>query len=90
MRSFFGVMGEDRSDSLNVLLQPIAYFGCKLFRACVLYGRLVAFWLSVVSAVVLSLVLRVPNEEEILKEKFGEEWTEWAEKVRYRFVPGVY
>jgi protein-S-isoprenylcysteine O-methyltransferase Ste14 len=51
---------------------------------------LLSVWLSFASAVVLSLLLRVPKEDKILETKFGEEWLEWSEKVRYRLVPGLY
>ncbi|RDB27228.1 putative protein-S-isoprenylcysteine O-methyltransferase [Hypsizygus marmoreus] len=56
-----------------------------------LTGKLLLLvWLSIATAVVASLLLRVPREDEILQSKFGDEWEEWAQKVRYRLVPGVY
>ncbi|KAF9043379.1 hypothetical protein BJ165DRAFT_1348174 [Panaeolus papilionaceus] len=33
---------------------------------------------------------RPPQEDERLREAFGREWEEWAGRVRYRLVPGVY
>ncbi|TFK63576.1 hypothetical protein BDN72DRAFT_847493 [Pluteus cervinus] len=54
-------------------------------------GRTIALlWMLGAGAVVLSLVLRVPKEDEILRKRFGNEWVEWAERVPYKFVPGVY
>lgn len=47
-------------------------------------------WIVVAGAVVASLLLRVPKEDEILKATFGEEWEEWAQRVRYRLVPGLH
>ncbi|KAG2031136.1 hypothetical protein BDR03DRAFT_1095684 [Suillus americanus] len=29
-------------------------------------------------------------EDQMLQRAFGEEWENWAEKVRYRLIPGVY
>ncbi|KAF8876391.1 hypothetical protein BD779DRAFT_163677 [Infundibulicybe gibba] len=45
-------------------------------------GRvLVSFWIIVALAVTVSLLLRVPKEDEILKQRFGDEWTKWAHRV---------
>ncbi|PPQ79747.1 hypothetical protein CVT24_010123 [Panaeolus cyanescens] len=33
---------------------------------------------------------RMPEEDKMLKKKFGKEWEEWAARVRYRLIPGVY
>lgn len=54
-------------------------------------GRALAvYWLCVASSVVLSLVLRVPNEDRLLEAEFGDEWTAWSQRVRYKLIPGVY
>lgn len=53
-------------------------------------GVLLLIWLTIASAVVLSLVLRIPNEDRLLHERFGEEWEMWTHIVRYKLVPGVY
>ncbi|KAF7424066.1 hypothetical protein PC9H_009367 [Pleurotus ostreatus] len=50
----------------------------------------VAYWLTVAMAVIVSLVLRIPNEDEILRQAFGEEWTAWSKKVKYSLIPGFY
>lgn len=41
------------------------------------------FWAGVI-------LLRVPEEDRILREHFREEWERWANRVRYRLIPGVY
>ncbi|PPQ99301.1 hypothetical protein CVT24_009169 [Panaeolus cyanescens] len=35
-------------------------------------------------------LLRMPQEDEVLKNHFGEQWEVWAQRVRYRIIPGVY
>ncbi|KAF9465737.1 hypothetical protein BDZ94DRAFT_1253011 [Collybia nuda] len=39
---------------------------------------------------VIAGLMRIPGEESILKRKFGGEWVEWASRVPYLLVPGVY
>ncbi|KAF9458767.1 hypothetical protein BDZ94DRAFT_1269811 [Collybia nuda] len=51
---------------------------------------MLSIWLSIAAAVVFSLLLRVPREDKILETRFGGEWLEWAQKVRYKLVPGIY
>ncbi|PPR00318.1 hypothetical protein CVT24_004605 [Panaeolus cyanescens] len=47
-------------------------------------------WVGVALAVILSLVLRIPREDALLKKEFGGEWEEWAGKVPYRLIPYIY
>ncbi|KAI9461097.1 hypothetical protein HD554DRAFT_1527211 [Boletus coccyginus] len=35
-------------------------------------------------------VRRIPDEERMLRARFKGEWEVWAERVRYKLVPGVY
>ncbi|KAI6030816.1 hypothetical protein F5J12DRAFT_310948 [Pisolithus orientalis] len=35
-------------------------------------------------------ILRVNHEDAMLEKSFGKEWREWAKKVPYRLIPGVY
>lgn len=55
-------------------------------------------WLSFIVYVVAwfplwRIIVTIPRrsgiEDKALKLKFGKEWEEWAERVRYTFVPGV-
>ena len=32
---------------------------------------------------------RAEIEDQVLRKEFGKEWEEWAQVVRYRFIPGV-
>ncbi|EAU87837.2 hypothetical protein CC1G_01484 [Coprinopsis cinerea okayama7 len=54
-------------------------------------GRLLAFgWMAILVAVILSLIFRVPNEDRLLRAKFGPEWRLWAKRVPYRLLPFIY
>lgn len=37
-----------------------------------------------------TILRRVPAEDQILQEHFGREWEQWASRVPYRLIPGVY
>jgi protein-S-isoprenylcysteine O-methyltransferase Ste14 len=51
---------------------------------------LLLVWMAIAAAVVVSLVLRIPNEDDLLHARFGAEWETWALRVRYSLIPGVY
>ncbi|KIY45177.1 hypothetical protein FISHEDRAFT_76851 [Fistulina hepatica ATCC 64428] len=54
-------------------------------------GRALAmFWSGTLGGVILSLILRIPREDNMLQEHFGNEWDTWATMVPYRLIPGVY
>ena len=38
----------------------------------------------------VALLKRAVVEDALLKKRFGKEWEEWARKVPYAIVPGVY
>lgn len=41
-------------------------------------------------AMVAGLCRRAPLEDEMLRKAFGKQWFDWAKRVPYRLVPGVY
>ncbi|KAF9235419.1 hypothetical protein BU15DRAFT_78003 [Melanogaster broomeanus] len=51
---------------------------------------LVLVWLCSMGVVMTCLVFRMKDEDKMLKEMFGDEWSEWASRVRYYLIPGVY
>ncbi|KAF5311196.1 hypothetical protein D9611_013027 [Ephemerocybe angulata] len=53
-------------------------------------SMIVALWVVFSLAVIISLFLRMPNEDKMLKARFGDEWVVWSTKVPYRLLPGVY
>ncbi|KAF8902974.1 hypothetical protein CPB85DRAFT_1377130 [Mucidula mucida] len=60
-----------------------------LLETCV--GKvLVAYWVLVASAVIVSLILRIPSEDKMLRSAFGVEWDRWCRRVPYCLVPGIY
>ncbi|KAG2153582.1 uncharacterized protein EDB93DRAFT_1082412 [Suillus bovinus] len=53
--------------------------------------KLITFaWLAEITLLMISAVLRVSQEDEILKSTFSSEWERWAEEVKYRLIPGIY
>lgn len=53
-------------------------------------GKICALVLAESIAVYTRVILRVPMEDEYLRKEFKEEWEEWARRVPYRFIPGIY
>lgn len=41
-------------------------------------------------AFVINVLRRIPTEDRLLREQFGEEWEVWASAVPYRMIPYVY
>lgn len=36
------------------------------------------------------LLSRVPQEDAMMRKEFGKEWDDWAKRVPYKLVPGIY
>ncbi|KAJ7254984.1 hypothetical protein B0H12DRAFT_1016636 [Mycena haematopus] len=51
---------------------------------------LAALWVVGFSFAGIGLRTRMRKEDEMLRGRFGKEWEEWAARVPYRIVPGVY
>ncbi|KAF9236659.1 hypothetical protein BU15DRAFT_89056 [Melanogaster broomeanus] len=51
-----------------------------------------AAWLCTLyfAAVLSTTFRRITDEDRMLKAAFGKEWERWAERVKYRLIPGVY
>ncbi|EGN98785.1 hypothetical protein SERLA73DRAFT_36428, partial [Serpula lacrymans var. lacrymans S7.3] len=47
-------------------------------------------WVAVLATLVISSPSRCLQEDQMMKEKFGEEWEEWASRVRFRMIPGIF
>ncbi|KAJ7104983.1 hypothetical protein C8R44DRAFT_541450, partial [Mycena epipterygia] len=59
---------------------------CAVWEGAV--GRaIMGLWMSVAVAVIASLFLRVPMEDDMLKERFGSEWEEWKRAVPSKIIP---
>ncbi|KAF7428330.1 hypothetical protein PC9H_007551 [Pleurotus ostreatus] len=50
----------------------------------------VAVFGVLMSLIISGLMKRVEKEDEMLRQKFGKQWDEWAERVPYRLIPMVY
>jgi protein-S-isoprenylcysteine O-methyltransferase Ste14 len=57
---------------------------------CFAGEMLILLWVTFSLAVIVSLVLRIPIEDDLLKQRFGQEWAVWADKVPHRLIPCVY
>ena len=47
-------------------------------------------WCAMEAYVLSSIMARAPTEDALLKKQFGAEWDEWAARVPYRVIPGVF
>ena len=61
-----------------------------VFEAIPILKPLVLTWVVSEITTATSLLLRINQEEEVVKSHFGEEWKRWAKVVRYRLIPGIY
>ncbi|KAF8489454.1 hypothetical protein F5888DRAFT_1796171 [Russula emetica] len=81
---------------LGVLGTLLVHFGPGSWWAEVgwlgtLAGRVYAIcWCAMEAYVLSSIMARVPTEDALLKKQFGTEWDEWAARVTYRVIPGVF
>ncbi|KAG6906377.1 hypothetical protein DXG01_014250 [Tephrocybe rancida] len=53
-------------------------------KACV--GAFTAVYVKLL----VSLLQRMPEEDRLMKASFGSEWEEWARRVPYWLIPGIY
>jgi protein-S-isoprenylcysteine O-methyltransferase Ste14 len=51
---------------------------------------LVVIGLGAQVGAIAALLARTSREDTMMKATFGQEWEEWAGRVRYRLVPGIY
>lgn len=55
------------------------------------WGKAVAYgWSTWMVYCVIMLCMRPPQEDRMLRKQFGERWDNWAAKVPYRLLPGIY
>ncbi|KAH7911729.1 hypothetical protein BJ138DRAFT_886460 [Hygrophoropsis aurantiaca] len=47
-------------------------------------------WILMLVATDICLVMRISKEDEMMRAGFKDEWSEWARRVRYCLIPGVY
>lgn len=85
------------SGSLAVYIGMFCWYGARgswLRESGVLGtagGQIIFGFLAVAKIVnLIGLLKRMPFEDMLLKNKFGEVWSEWARKVPYSLIPWVY
>ncbi|KDQ51244.1 hypothetical protein JAAARDRAFT_62651 [Jaapia argillacea MUCL 33604] len=47
-------------------------------------------YVLVAGTVATALVRRIPAEDAMMKKEFGKDWDDWARRVPYKLLPGVY
>ncbi|KAG1722788.1 uncharacterized protein EDB91DRAFT_1230500 [Suillus paluster] len=47
-------------------------------------------WTALMVIVVACLAVRIPHEDKLMAQSIGKEWEEWAQRVKYRLIPGIY
>ncbi|KAL0575501.1 hypothetical protein V5O48_006456 [Marasmius crinis-equi] len=58
---------------------------------CSLVGMAVMFtYLALTGLISIGLLRRMEKEDEALRQMFKEEWDEWAKRVPWKLVPGMY
>ncbi|PPR01711.1 hypothetical protein CVT24_001587 [Panaeolus cyanescens] len=53
-------------------------------------GRLVLLYVMTILLIITGLLLRMRKEDEALKIRFGQEWDEWADGVRFKLIPIIF
>lgn len=57
----------------------------------ILLGKVIVLALALLETmVVISLMLRMSEEDRLLKKLFGKKWDKWAQEVPYSIIPGIY
>jgi len=60
----------------------------RVFESSAIGKAIALAWLSCLY-IKSTVILRAPREDAMLRETFGKQWEEYANKVRYRFLPGL-
>ncbi|EEB97331.1 hypothetical protein MPER_03373 [Moniliophthora perniciosa FA553] len=67
-----------------------SWIGESDFYDSTLLGKMaVILWEAGMTLGIISLMLRVEPEDELMKKQFGEEWQVWARRVPYKLIPAV-
>lgn len=48
---------------------------------------LYAFFYTMIN---ISILIRMSEEDKLMKKSFGKEWEDWAQQVPYYIIPGIY
>jgi len=55
-----------------------------------LWGKgLIGTFVTLLCVICYALLIRIPKEDETLREVFGKEWDDYAYRVPYVLVPGL-
>ncbi|EIM84396.1 uncharacterized protein STEHIDRAFT_61594 [Stereum hirsutum FP-91666 SS1] len=70
-------------------LSPGTYWTDSSLMQQTYFGKLVALLWTVILVYSALVFMRAEKEDKMLKEEFGKEWEEWAERTKWRFIPWV-
>ncbi|KAH7928311.1 hypothetical protein BV22DRAFT_1044696 [Leucogyrophana mollusca] len=45
---------------------------------------------TLISVIVACLIMRIPGEDKVMRDRFKDEWDSWASQVRYRLIPSIW
>ncbi|KAI0073853.1 ICMT-domain-containing protein [Panus rudis PR-1116 ss-1] len=79
-----------KSNSITSFSQILSAFALPFSPTSVLVHALIAFWLFKVWYALRSTNRRLHIEDRELHKVFGEVWEHYAEKVRWKLLPGVF
>ena len=66
------------------------FLECGLWKSSVAWGTLGTGWAIFYVVVAVLLLLRVPKEDQVMRNQFKGQWDEWAKRTPYRVIPFVY
>lgn len=80
---------------LGVVGTLLVHFGPETWYAAVVLptitGKAYAVsWCAMETFVLWSILARAPVEDRLLRGQFGEKWEQYAARVRWRVVPGIF
>ncbi|KAH9938680.1 uncharacterized protein B0H18DRAFT_968309 [Fomitopsis serialis] len=47
-------------------------------------------WLGTLTIIPVGVIARTAAEDEVLRTEFGTQWDSWAQRTKYRLVPGIF
>ncbi|KAG7088980.1 hypothetical protein E1B28_012926 [Marasmius oreades] len=71
----------------------MSVIGCAMVHWWILGTRAKALgyaWLIGVGSINISLLMRMDEEDALMRQLFGNQWEKWSKVVKYRLIPGVY
>ncbi|KAH7911727.1 hypothetical protein BJ138DRAFT_1172386 [Hygrophoropsis aurantiaca] len=52
--------------------------------------QIVLSWVGIYAFAIAGLVMRIPEEDAMMRTNFKDQWFAWVKSVKYRLIPGIY